>query len=121
MLVSTGAILVFASSSIPSGFLVCDGSAVSRTTYAALFAVIGTTYGAGNGSTTFNVPDLRDRLAAELNIVLDYVIATEPGTTGSGAIVLADSPTLTTPSLGNASASSLAFSTPTGIIGTSTN
>lgn len=45
----------------PSGWLDCDGSAVSRTTYAALFAAIGTLHGAGDGSTTFNVPDLRDR------------------------------------------------------------
>ncbi len=43
----------------PSGWLVCDGSAINRTTYAALFAVIGTTWGAGNGSTTFNLPDTR--------------------------------------------------------------
>lgn len=43
----------------PTGFLFCEGAAVSRTTYAALFAVIGTTYGAGNGTTTFNLPDLR--------------------------------------------------------------
>jgi microcystin-dependent protein len=47
--------------SIPSGWLLCDGSAVSRTTYADLFAVVGTTWGAGNGSTTFNVPDLQGR------------------------------------------------------------
>jgi microcystin-dependent protein len=45
----------------PAGWLACDGSAVSRTTFAALFAAIGTTHGAGNGSTTFNVPDLRGR------------------------------------------------------------
>jgi microcystin-dependent protein len=43
----------------PSGFLLCNGDAVSRTTYANLFGVIGTTFGAGNGSTTFNLPDLR--------------------------------------------------------------
>lgn len=43
----------------PSGYLKCDGSAVSRATYADLFAVIGTTFGAGNGSTTFNLPDMR--------------------------------------------------------------
>jgi microcystin-dependent protein len=54
----------FAGSSAPSGWLLCDGSAVSRTTYAALFAVIGTIYGAGNGSTTFNLPDLRGRVVA---------------------------------------------------------
>ena len=45
----------------PGGFLLCDGSAVSRATYAGLFAAIGTTYGAGDGSTTFNLPDARDR------------------------------------------------------------
>lgn len=45
----------------PEKFLLCNGQAVSRSTYAALFAVIGTNYGAGNGTTTFNVPDFRDR------------------------------------------------------------
>lgn len=45
----------------PTGWLLCDGSAVSRSTYAALFAVIGTTFGAGNGTTTFNLPDFRGR------------------------------------------------------------
>lgn len=57
----TGAILDFAGSVAPSGFLLCDGSAVSRTTYAALFAVLSTTFGTGDGSTTFNVPDCRSR------------------------------------------------------------
>lgn len=45
---------------IPTGYLVCNGQAVSRTTYANLFAVIGTKYGVGDGSTTFNLPDLSD-------------------------------------------------------------
>lgn len=58
---ATGMIIMYAGSSAPTGFLLCDGSAVSRTTNAALFAVIGTSYGAGDGSTTFNVPDLRSR------------------------------------------------------------
>ena len=62
-LVPIGTILDFAAATAPTGYLVCDGSAVSRTTYAALFAVIGTTWGSGNGSTTFNVPDLRGRTA----------------------------------------------------------
>lgn len=48
---------------IPAGWLRCDGSAVNRATYAALFDVIGITYGAGDGSTTFNLPDLRDTVA----------------------------------------------------------
>jgi len=51
-------------SKVPSGWLFCNGQAVSRTTYSALFGVISTTYGAGDGATTFNVPDLRGRVAA---------------------------------------------------------
>lgn len=47
---------------LPAGWLWCDGTAVSRTTYAALFAAIGTAFGAGDGATTFNVPDLRGRV-----------------------------------------------------------
>ena len=59
--VNTGIIVPWSDSSIPSGFLECDGSNVSRTTYADLFGVIGTTYGAGDGSTTFGLPDLVDK------------------------------------------------------------
>ena len=54
-----GSVVTWVGSSSPNGFLSCNGSAVSRTTYVNLFNVIGTTFGAGNGSTTFNVPDLR--------------------------------------------------------------
>lgn len=56
-----GIIQMFGGSSAPDGWLLCDGSAVSRSTYSKLFEVIGTTYGAGDGSTTFNLPDLRNR------------------------------------------------------------
>jgi microcystin-dependent protein len=59
ILVPTGAVMAFAMNSAPSGWLAANGSAVSRTTYAALFAAIGTTYGTGDGSTTFSLPDLR--------------------------------------------------------------
>lgn len=59
--VNTGIIVPWSDSTVPSGFLNCDGATVSRTTYAALFAVIGTNYGAGDGSTTFGIPDLTDR------------------------------------------------------------
>ena len=58
--VNTGIVVPWGSASIPSGFLLCDGQAVSQATYAALFAVIGTTYG-NPGGGNFNVPDLRDR------------------------------------------------------------
>lgn len=55
-----GTISSFGGASVPSGYLLCNGQAVSRTTYAELFAVIGTAFGAGDGSTTFNVPDMRE-------------------------------------------------------------
>jgi len=58
-----GTIAPFGGASDPSYWLICDGRAVSRTDYAALFGVIGTTYGAGDGSTTFNIPDLRGNVA----------------------------------------------------------
>lgn len=59
-LVPLGAVLPYMGvGSVPTGFLECDGSAISRGTYASLFAVISTSYGAGDGSTTFNIPDLR--------------------------------------------------------------
>lgn len=59
--VQTGTITAFGGEDAPTGWLLCDGSAVSRTTFAGLFAVIGTSYGSGDGSTTFELPDLRQR------------------------------------------------------------
>lgn len=55
-LVPTGSILDFGGTAAPTGFLMCDGSAISRTTYADLFSVVGTAFGVGDGSTTFNLP-----------------------------------------------------------------
>ena len=55
----TGIVSYFAASTAPAGFLKANGAAISRTTYADLFAIVGTTYGAGDGSTTFKIPDLR--------------------------------------------------------------
>ena len=60
-LVPPGAVMFYAAATPPAGWYACDGSAKSRTTDAALFAVVGTTFGAGDGSTTFNVPDGRSR------------------------------------------------------------
>lgn len=62
-----GAILPFSGSTIPNNFLLADGSAVSRETYSELFALIGTTYGSGNGSTTFNLPNLKGRVPVGLD------------------------------------------------------
>lgn len=57
-----GSILMYGGSTAPDGYLLCDGSAVSRATYSDLFDVIGTTYGSGDGSTTFNVPNLKGKI-----------------------------------------------------------
>ena len=60
--IPTATIVPWSNASVPSGFLECNGAAVSRSTYSALFAIVGTTYGAGDGSSTFNVPDLQDNV-----------------------------------------------------------
>lgn len=76
-----GEIRLFAMTGVPDGFLEANGSAISRTAYAALFAAIGTTYGAGNGSTTFNIPDMR----GEFPRGWDHGRGADPGRTfGSG-------------------------------------
>jgi len=63
-LMPTGTVLPFAGINAPTGYLFCDGDAISRTTYSDLFGIIETTYGVGDGSTTFNIPDLRGRVVA---------------------------------------------------------
>lgn len=65
--VPAGAMMAYGGSAAPSGWLLCYGQAISRTTYAALFTAIGTSYGTGDGSTTFNVPDARGRVLAGLD------------------------------------------------------
>jgi microcystin-dependent protein len=60
--VPTGVINMWATTTAPTNWLLCDGTAVSRSTYAALFAVISTTYGVGDGSTTFNLPNLKGKV-----------------------------------------------------------
>lgn len=74
-----GIVLPFAGSTAPQGYLLCDGSAVSRTDYADLFTAIGTVYGAGDGESTFNLPDLSGR------VVLGVSQSHALGTTGGEA------------------------------------
>lgn len=62
-----GSITMFAGSTAPSGYLICDGSAISRTDYADLFTVLGTNYGTGDGSTTFNLPNLKGKVPVGLD------------------------------------------------------
>lgn len=80
-----GIIMPFAGTVAPHGCLFCDGSAVSRTTYAELFSVIGTTYGAGDGETTFNIPDLSGRVV--IGVSNSHAI----GSTGGEEFVTLDS------------------------------
>jgi len=70
--ITTGLIIPYSSATVPSGYLECDGTAISRTTYANLFTAIGVVWGAGNGSTTFNIPDLRDRTAVHKSVTKSF-------------------------------------------------
>jgi microcystin-dependent protein len=86
-LMPPGTIIMYGADSAPAGWLGCEGGTVSRTTYAALFAVIGTNFGAGDGSTTFTLPNFNDRVAAGKATNVGY---SPSGTTiGSSGILTA--------------------------------
>jgi len=89
----TGSVIWFAGNSVPEGYLLCDGSEVSRTTYAELFSIIGINYGAGNSNTTFNLPKLTDnRFIEGSNTIGTYQDAGLPNITGEfNANMLGDS------------------------------
>ena len=72
-----GNIIAYTGLSVPSGYLVCDGSAVGREEYPELFAVIGTTYGSGDGLTTFNIPNLSGNVA--LGVSQNYIAGSSGG------------------------------------------
>lgn len=82
-LIPAGTMQMFAGNTIPAGWLLCDGSAVSRTYYAKLFSAIGTTWGAGDGSTTFNLPNSIGRFAEGAATVGTYKAAGLPNIEGS--------------------------------------
>lgn len=103
---ATGVIVPFAGITPPPGFLMCDGSAISRTGYSALFSVIGTTWGAGDGSTTFNLPDLRGSTIIgagtgvqkyEFNSATDVVAGNVSGVTVTASQAVNDYIVLSTP------------------------
>lgn len=77
--IPVGMIMPWSKGTTPTGFLVCDGSAISRVDYAALFDALGTTHGIGDGSTTFNVPDLRGRLPVGDDNGVTYTVADTGG------------------------------------------
>lgn len=96
--VPTGAIMAFGVTSIPGGWLLCNGANVSRTTYAALFAAIGTRFGAGDGSTTFTLPNLDGRFlqgTTDTSQVGKYVEAGLPNIIGKASRVIQFAPTYT--------------------------
>lgn len=90
--VPAGTVQMFAGNTIPAGWLLCDGSAISRTDYAKLFSAIGTTWGAGDGSTTFNLPNSIGRFAEGAATSGSYKSAGLPNITGgfSSAVVISN-------------------------------
>ena len=101
--IPVGVIEMFAGSTAPNGWLVCDGSTVSRKTYSDLFKVIGVTYGAGNSNDTFTLPDMRGRTPIGVGTGSGLTARTLAATTGAETVTLSASniPTITT---GNQSA-----------------
>jgi microcystin-dependent protein len=91
--VTTGTIQMWPTVSAPSGYLLCDGSAVSRTTYATLFSVINTTFGSGDGSTTFNLPNYLGR--SPLGVSGSYALASTGGS--ADAVVVSHTHSVTDP------------------------
>jgi microcystin-dependent protein len=89
--VLTGSMQMWPTASAPTGYLLCAGAAVSRVTYADLYALIGTTYGVGDGSTTFNLPDLRGR--APFGVSGSYALASTGGS--ADAVVVSHTHTAT--------------------------
>jgi len=84
-----GAIIGWSTATAPNGWLVCNGSAISRTNYADLFALVGTKFGVGDGSTTFNVPNLSSRSAAGVSAAnsigqTDFATTGGPSSTNTG-------------------------------------
>lgn len=75
-----GSIITSSTAGVSTGFMLCDGSAISRTTYAALFLKIGTAFGSGDGSTTFNIPDLRGQFIRGTS----YGSGLDPNASGRG-------------------------------------
>ena len=100
--VPTGGLIPFAGAeaAVPDGFLICNGQAISRSTYSTLFTAIGLAYGVGNGSSTFNIPDLRGRFPLGLdnmggssaNRVTDAQADSRGGSLGAESVTLTDCP-----------------------------
>jgi len=93
--VPAGSMQMWPTATAPTGYLLCTGTAVSRTTYSALYAVIGTTYGVGDGSTTFNLPDLRGR--SPFGVSGSYALASTGGSADAVVVSHTHAATVTDP------------------------
>ena len=93
--VPSGSMFIWPTVTSPTGWLICNGSAISRTTYATLFAVIGTTYGVGDSSTTFNLPDLRGR--SPFGVSTSYALASTGGSADAVVVTHTHTATVTDP------------------------
>lgn len=99
-----GTILAWGAETAPGGWLLCDGAAVSRSDFASLFAAIGTTYGAGDGYTTFNVPDLRGRVPVGLSADAEFDTLGKAGGAKTHTLTIAEMPSHTHPQYVSANA-----------------
>jgi microcystin-dependent protein len=88
-LIPVGGLMPYAGATSPEGWLLCDGAVISRTTYANLFALIGATYGSGNGTTTFNVPDMRSRMPMGAGVGAGLTSRALAATGGAESVVIA--------------------------------
>jgi microcystin-dependent protein len=89
--ISSGSIQMFAGSIAPNGWLICNGSTVSRSDYSNLFKVIGTTYGAGNSNTTFTLPDMRGRCPIGVGTGASLTARTLGSNVGAETVTLSES------------------------------
>ena len=115
--VPPGAILPYGGGTAPTGYVLCDDSAKSRTDFSALFAIIGTTYGAGNGTTTFNVPDLRDRIPLGKGTNNSTLGAETTGASASAVVATASGSASLTLTTGTFATSAKDSSTATAVTG----